>query len=112
MTFARMFRTSAFCLLPCALAMSLFKLLHELHQRLDARFGKGVVNRGPDAPNRAVALETVEARGGGRLGERGLQRFGWKAERHVHPRARIFLGVRFPEAGAIELRVEHGRLAL
>ena len=47
-----------------SLAVRALELAHELHERVDAFFGKRVVDRRAHAADRAVALEAVEARGG------------------------------------------------
>ena len=47
---------------PAVSAVPALKLLHEVDERVDALSREGVVDRGADAADRAVALQAVEAR--------------------------------------------------
>ena len=73
--------------LPGLLTVALREVLHELGQRLGAFHRHGVVKRRPQAPDRAVALEVLEALGLGLLDEEvGQSPFG-KRKDHVHAAA-------------------------
>ena len=85
------------------LRLRAFELAHELHERLDALFGKRVVDRRAHAADRPMAFEAVEASGGGFLLECLFQLFARQPERDVHQRPAVLLRRAAIEAGAIDL---------
>src|SRR5262245_25213803 len=91
--------------LGLCLPVHALELLQERDERIDPRFGKRVVDRGPEPADRAVSLEPVEPGGGRFLRELLLEILGRQTERHVHPGSRILFRVPAIEAGAIDLRI-------
>src|SRR5689334_22916995 len=89
-----------------SLTVAPFKFLHELHERIDARFRERVIDRRAHAADGTVPLEAVEARISRILRKPLLELLARQPERHVHARASVLLRVSAVEAGAIDLGVE------
>ena len=87
-------------------ALRLLEFLHEVHERVDAFDGHGVVDGRAHAAHRAMPFEIHEA-DLGRLGAEGLVEIGLgERERHVHPGARVLRHRALVEARCFDEAVE------
>ena len=86
----------------CPLCPPLSECQHVIAQLFDAGQRHRIVDRGAHPADRAVPLQTVEARGGRLLHEGRLECLAGQAEGNVHERAGLALGV-----ALVELRPLH-----
>jgi hypothetical protein len=91
----------------CVLSLKLF---HERDEGFDAFARESVVDGGTYAADRAVAFETVQPGGGCFFSKLLFQFLRRQAERDVHERARVRVGVAAIKRGRINRVVEYLRL--
>src|SRR5215472_3154207 len=92
-------------------ALGAFELAHEFHECVDTRFWKRVVDRRAHAANRSMTFQAVESFRYRSRHECLLELLARQPERDVHQRAAVDRRRASVEAGAIDFRVELGRLA-
>src|SRR5687768_3901510 len=97
---------------PTTSSATPFEFLHEIDERVDACFRKGIVDRGANATDGSMSLQAIEPRCFGLLDELFLQLFARKPERHVHQRPAVLLRGASVEATSIDFGVELSRLTL
>src|SRR6186713_374475 len=93
-----------------ASGVALLERLHISHQRLNPFDRHGVVDRGAEAADDAVALEVEQSGAAGALQEGGVERRVGQMEADVHQRAIRGDDARPVEAAFVEAGVEEGRL--
>src|SRR5574338_312298 len=87
-------------------ALLLLEVLHVVYQRLDAVARHGIVDAGPHAAHRAMALEAAELPLAGPLQERRILLGARRPEADVHERAAILVRGAIVEAAVVEEVVE------
>src|SRR5262249_5498847 len=88
------------------------ELPHERDEGVDSLFRKGVVDRGPHAADRTMALQSIESGCCGLFHKGLLELFGGKPECHVHQRAVLLPRRPTIKPGAVDLGVQLCSLAL
>src|SRR5688572_3351051 len=95
---------------PTTSSVAPFEVLHESCERVDPRFGEGIIDGCPDAADGSMPFEPVESDVFGLFDEPLFEIFARQPERHIHQRPAVFLRRAAIKTRAIDLGVQLARL--